>query len=66
MSTNVKAPDEQAPLLRSQPSPVDNRDETLPQETLPGQAAQTISLTRGILCLFALGSLIFLQGIAHL
>lgn len=62
MPQNAETPDERAPLLASQPTTLDRTDETLLDERISEEAAPRISVARGILCVFALGLLIFLQG----
>lgn len=62
MSRNGKAPDERAPLLPQEPAMVDGATEALADEGMSGEAAQSMSLMRGIFCLIAMGTLVFLQG----
>jgi len=63
MPQNGKVLDERAPLLPPEPSTVDSSDEHIQDEEIDSkQAGRTISITRGILCVIALGCLIFLQA----
>lgn len=62
MPENGRTSTERAPLLASQPTTVDGSNEIVPGKDVSQQAAQSMSTARGVLCIFALGCLIFLQG----
>ena len=61
MSSNTKVADERAPLLGPQPSTVDAGNEYLPDSEIEDDSGR-ISVSRAAICVVALGSLIFLQG----
>lgn len=61
MSPNTKVADERAPLLGPQPSTVDAGNEYLPDSEIEDDSGR-ISVSRAAICVVALGSLIFLQG----
>lgn len=64
MSATTKAADERAPLLGPQPSTVDAGNEYLPESEVEDDSGR-ISVVRAAICVVALGSLIFLQGMYH-
>lgn len=65
MSATTKPVDERAPLLGPQPSTVDAGNEHLPESEVEDDSGR-ISVARAAICVVALGSLIFLQGIYHI
>lgn len=64
MSAITKPADERAPLLGPQPSTVDAGNEYLPESEVEDNSGR-ISVVRAAICVVALGSLIFLQGMHH-
>lgn len=65
MSATTKQADEQAPLLGPQPSTVDAGNEHLPDSEVEDDSGR-ISVARAAICVVALGSLIFLQGMYNI
>jgi hypothetical protein len=65
MSATTKPVDERAPLLGPQPSTVDAGNEYLPDTEIEDDSGR-ISVARAAICVVALGSLIFLQGVYQL
>jgi hypothetical protein len=61
MSATTKPVDERAPLLGPQPSTVDASNEYLPDTEIEDDSGR-IFVARAAICVVALGSLIFLQG----
>lgn len=64
MSAITKPVDERAPLLGPQPSTVDAGNEYLPDTEIEDDSGR-ISVARAAICVVALGSLIFLQGMQY-
>lgn len=64
MSATTKPADERAPLLGPQPSTVDAGNEYLPDSEIEDDSGR-ISAARAAICVVALGSLIFLQGVYY-
>jgi hypothetical protein len=65
MSATTNPVDERAPLLGPQLSTVDASNEYLPDAEVEDDSGR-ISAARAVICVVALGSLIFLQGMCHM